>query len=719
LETRDDDDLRALIERGEPNDTLAQAELLQAVERGLFGTAATPTIVGRYRLVAMIGGGGQGSVYVAHDPDLDRHVAVKLVRSDRRKEPDARARLLREALALAQLAHPNVVAVNDVGECEAGVFVVTQLVGGVTLRRWLERERSWREIVATFVDAGQGLAAAHERGIVHRDFKPSNVLVGEDGGVRLLDFGLARVGAHEDASDQGWTPPGTSSSLTITASGNVLGTPVFMAPEQYVGGTATAAADQYAFCVALYQALWKRPPFFGETLHELAVAKQSKWPPLRLATPAVPAMLRRLIERGLKPDPEDRWPSMAIVVERLRAIAAPRSVGRIATATIGLVLVTGLGIAAFERDTSATCGDAAAWSSTWSAERRDALAAAFAATGQRDAATIAARVSERVDVYVGESLAERAAACETLPRESEGDRRIACVERRRVVLDETLRVLEEADAATVVQADGAIADLPAAARCQRASALADPEPAIADRVAGLRVDVEHARALARASRYADALAAIDATSSGANDLGYVPLVAEAALVRGVVLRANETMQDAAAELERAYLAAESVGHDEIAFLAAVELVDLESMRDGADAQATWARQAEAALARMGDERDPVLDSELAHALAGIAERSGDYATAVVHDRHMVERLETDLPASDPRVARAVRSLAFVLGRAGELDEAETTGRRAVALAEAALGPEHPETARAVRILGWVLRQRGEFDESLELARRAI
>jgi serine/threonine protein kinase len=195
-------------------DRVGRARLLAEVEHGLFGGRRDATHVGRYRIERRLGGGGQGVVYVARDPALDRRVAVKLMHVDTRGDPFAYARLLREASALAQLAHPNVVAVNDVGTCEAGIYLVTELVEGQTLAQWLEgATRSRDAIVDVFAQAGAGLAAAHARGIVHRDFKPANVLVAADGRVRLLDFGLAR--GHDTDDDLPPSPPSRRRSTPV------------------------------------------------------------------------------------------------------------------------------------------------------------------------------------------------------------------------------------------------------------------------------------------------------------------------------------------------------------------------------------------------------------------------------------------------------------------------------------------------------------------------
>ncbi|HEY6179059.1 MAG TPA: protein kinase, partial [Kofleriaceae bacterium] len=214
------------------------------------------TRIGRYTILERIGAGGMGVVYAALDPELDRKVAIKILRgdgSDARSRTEREARLRDEARAMAQLAHPNVVAVFEIDRFHDQVFLVMELVAGQTLAQWLhDKPRNWRAIVEVFVAAGQGLAAAHAAGLVHRDFKPVNVLVGLDGRVRVTDFGLVQDG----------TLPGDRH--------RIAGTPGYMAPEQFRGESADARTDQFNFCVALYRALYGQRPFTGDTLSELA-----------------------------------------------------------------------------------------------------------------------------------------------------------------------------------------------------------------------------------------------------------------------------------------------------------------------------------------------------------------------------------------------------------------------------------------------------------------
>ncbi|MBT8491521.1 MAG: serine/threonine protein kinase, partial [Deltaproteobacteria bacterium] len=233
-------------------------------------TLARGDELGRYVVLSMLGAGGMGEVYTAYDPELDRKVAIKVIRERKGGvlETTARARLLAEAQSLARLSHPNVVTVYDVGTVDSGdVYIAMEFIEGVTLTDWLQRaERSWQEIAQTMVEAGRGLAAAHEAGLTHRDFKPDNVLIGADGRVRVIDFGVALV--SEDA------PPVVEDmarrELSPTTTGGLVGTPAYMAPEQFTGGDISSSTDQFAFGIALYQALTGQLPFEGKTLLTLA-----------------------------------------------------------------------------------------------------------------------------------------------------------------------------------------------------------------------------------------------------------------------------------------------------------------------------------------------------------------------------------------------------------------------------------------------------------------
>ena len=290
-----------------------------------FGDAPPPSPlpieqIGRFRVTAKLGEGGMGVVYAAHDADLDRPVAIKLLRPSPSDPMPARARLLREARAMAKLSHPNVITIYDVGTEGESIFIAMELVRGINLRRWLAiRPRTWRAAVECFVDAGRGLAAAHHAGIIHRDFKPDNVLVGEDGRVRVLDFGLARPSGSEDEPTPR-SPTSVSRMPTterLTQTGAVIGTPAYMAPEQWRGSTIEERTDQFSFCVALWEALFGSRPFAGEAPTALAARVMSG--EIRNPTDPgdVPPWLMRVLRRGLSAAPEDRYPSMDVLLDVL------------------------------------------------------------------------------------------------------------------------------------------------------------------------------------------------------------------------------------------------------------------------------------------------------------------------------------------------------------------------------------------------------------------
>jgi len=279
--------------------------------------------IGRFTVLHQIASGGMGVVYAALDDQLDRKVAIKVLHTRESRSDEAYGRMMREARAMARLSHPNVVQVHDVGEMEGKVFVAMEYVQGLTLRKWLKQEpRSWRDVLDIFRQAGQGLRAAHSAGIVHRDFKPDNLIVGKDHRVKVLDFGLARW--HDprdpalfeepmmssDGEDVRPEPPSGEGETSLTRTGFVMGTPAYMSPEQHKGFPADARSDQFSFCVALYEALYGRRPFPGRNFKQVSKSITEDEPLPRPSDSSVPKWLHRVVLKGLSRDPARRFGSM-------------------------------------------------------------------------------------------------------------------------------------------------------------------------------------------------------------------------------------------------------------------------------------------------------------------------------------------------------------------------------------------------------------------------
>ncbi|MCA9691924.1 MAG: protein kinase [Myxococcales bacterium] len=301
---------------------------MEVVMRRLFAPTRSAARFGRYVVLDKLGEGGMGVVFAAYDDRLDRRVALKVVRVDADASPRARQRVLREAKALARVSHPNVVQVHEVGEVEGEVFIAMEYLRGPTLAAWIAEDRTsskprpWRAVMAIFLPLARGLAAAHGRGLVHRDFKPANVLIDED--VErpvLLDFGLARAAAFEartsgaTADDERPTAPLSS----VTATGAMVGTLGYMSPEQCRGDHVDARADQFSFCAALYEALYGALPFPTSTVIDYERAIATRALAASRAPRRVPRRIREALSRGLSARAEDRFESMGSLVAALEA----------------------------------------------------------------------------------------------------------------------------------------------------------------------------------------------------------------------------------------------------------------------------------------------------------------------------------------------------------------------------------------------------------------
>ncbi len=299
--------------------------------------------IDRFEIIALRGEGGMGAVYEAHDRVLDRRVALKLLGAGRdATDADERARLIAEARAMARLSHPAVVAVHDAGTAGDQAYIAMELIDGVDLAAWARAaQRPWREVVRAMIAAGRGLAAAHAAGLVHRDFKPANVLVSSAGVIKVGDFGLARAPADTAEAEA----PGGAVTGDVTqtgATGAVAGTPAYMAPEQHLGGAATPASDQFAFAVSLWECAAGARPFGGATLAEIATSKLAG-PPALPRRDAVPGWLARVVGRALAPDPAARYPSMDALIAALERGLARRR--RLALAGAAAVIAAGVAAA--------------------------------------------------------------------------------------------------------------------------------------------------------------------------------------------------------------------------------------------------------------------------------------------------------------------------------------------------------------------------------------
>ncbi|MEX1366078.1 MAG: serine/threonine-protein kinase, partial [Nannocystaceae bacterium] len=505
----------------------------------LFDQPEQEVKIGRYTVRSRVGSGAAGVVYAAHDPQLDREVALKVLRADLGM-PSSRAAqwLAREAKILARLSHPNVVPVYDVGEDEGRVFIALELVRGRSLRPWMAEPHAWPEVVEVFAQAARGLAAAHAAGLVHRDFKPENVLLGDDGRVRVSDFGIARrlvPTVDEVTEPESGGDPGPSASASM-ASQRYAGTPGYMAPEQFLGDPVDARTDQFGLCVALHEALYGERPFAGGTRAGLAanVIAGRRRPGPRTA--GVPTWLDRVVARGLEVEPDRRYPSMDALLddlERRRAVRKRWLVG--ATFVGGLIAAAMLGPGR-EQPVDPCAGGEAKIAAVWSPSRQARVEAAFLATELPYASDSARRVEETVDEYGRAWVTAHGSACEGASDEAVMQR-MYCLQSRLLELQSLAELFEHADARVVEHAVASTAALVTPRECMfvgspnRSERGADEE-AIASEAGPLRLEIARAKALGDTGQPQQARSLARTAVQRARDLGDRTLEAEALLVAG-------------------------------------------------------------------------------------------------------------------------------------------------------------------------------------------
>ncbi len=676
--------------------------------------------IGRYLVLEQIGRGGMGYVYAAYDDMLDRKVAVKVLRDDDLPEEEERARFLREAQALARLSHPNVVAVHEVGSSGDELFIAMEFVRGQSLDEWLAASPPWSAVLEAFVQAGRGLAAAHQADLVHRDFKPGNVMRADDGAIKVLDFGLACVAATGSME-----MPDVSCSGSLTMPGTVMGTPPYMAPEQHRGELADWRADQYGYCVTLWEGLAGARPFDAQEFMGLVTSKLEGPPPWPSDAPPIPRRIVDALRRGLAPEADDRWPSMEALLGALAWDPRRRRTYWLQGLTGAAVLTLG-GATAYlgsREPTVAPCTDAGdGLVGAWDSQRRAEVLAAVLGVEQPYATAVWERTERQLDLYAEDWAAMHQQACEATAVRGEQsphmlDLRMRCLGRASVDLRTTVDTLADADDAVVRRAHELVAGLPPLSRCADAVALeAEVEPPLprdAEAVEAIRLDLSRSESLQRAGRYDAARTAVEAAKAAMDGVEYQPVRARVLLREGTVLEQLGEYDAAESALDAALrLAAEWRQHEVMAratsgllYVVGYHQRRPEGLRYGSLAEG---------LSRGRPDLEALARNNRALALG----TQGEHERAEAEHRRALELYAKVYEPEHPRIAGARNNLAIALALQGKLPEAEAEFRAAVELRTRALGPEHPQTIVSRSNLANMFAQRGNLADA-EAETRAV
>jgi eukaryotic-like serine/threonine-protein kinase len=657
--------------------------------------------------------------------------------------------MFREAQALAKLDHPNVVAVHEVGAVGEDIYLTMDFVEGETLKEWWKAAQpGWKQVLEVMIAAGRGIAAAHKVGIIHRDVKPSNIMVGRDGRVRVLDFGLARSTAAslmdsplpvaELTPARGEVPapeepPPAPQALRskLTQEGNVLGTPGYMAPEQYVRAEPSPATDQFSFCATLYEALFGKKPFSGRSYHALRYKVLTG----RIAPPPesskVPSWLRRIVFRGLSVKGGERYPSMEALLEELSRDPWARWRRGMAAALMVLVLGAGYGLSAMiqARERAKCQGFETRLSGVWDDGLRERVRSAFLKTERHYAADTFDRVRKVLDGYTAAWLGMKREACEATQVRGEQsaklmDLKMLCLNRR---LEEARALTEvlvsRSDAATLDKVVQASMGLKPLGQCADERALLSdvppPEEAPArQQVEEIRKRLDEAEALQQTGKYQEGLRLAEGALAATGETAYRPVVAEALYQVGSLLERVGRYPEAAQDLRQAVKVADAAGHDKLRAKALNTLIYVVGYQQARfDEAEPFMELAGLVIERILDQGE--IKARWLNNLGAVAYIKGDYDLALSHHERALKIWEATLGPAHPDVATSHNNLGLALFRKGEYDRALAHFDQAAAIWERSLGPAHPDVALSHNNQGMVFDEKGELDRALAHHQRAL
>ncbi|ATB37026.1 hypothetical protein CYFUS_002447 [Cystobacter fuscus] len=695
-------------------------------------------LANRYTVLQVLGRGSMGVVVSAYDARLDRCVALKLLRRETdaiRPQEDLEARMVREAQAMARLSHPNVVAVYDVGTIEDGaIFIAMERVEGQTLRHWCEQApRSWRDILTVYLGAGHGLAAAHEAGLVHRDFKPENVLVGRDERARVTDFGLARAAASpmSETPRNLSLPPGALDS-PLTLHGTLLGTPRYMAPELLRGEAADARSDVFAFCVALYEAIYGQHPFAGTTQAEsIQNQREGRARPPPMNSP-VPAWVERPLMQGLRADPTQRPESMRALVAELeddpevrRRLRKRVVLAASLIATLFVLLVSAV-VTLTKQQTQCALLERQLHG-VWDSGVRKRVRQAILNTRLPHAQESFTRVAELLDGYSAQWVKLRGEVCSKgaeQPPPAWVPRGTECLERRR----EQLRVLttevltRDMDAEHLAQAETAARSLSPLEICTDSKAMSaavppPEEPALRARVEALQARMERLETLRKAAQYGEALESGTEWLREVEQVGYPHLRAQAYHQMAKIKDSVGKYADAE-DLARQAIPLAAKSKDLVLVAQAwTVLVRQVGWRQGRYPEAMGLMLALESAVDCAD--DDETRAEALNTQAVTYQRMGRHEEARQKHEHALALRQKVLGPEHPLVAASYNNLGIVLAEMGQFEQARASYDHALQLRRKTLGKDHPFVAQSYSNLGTVLSELGRHEEARDMYEHAL
>ena len=702
--------------------------------------------IDRYQILGLIGKGGMGAVYKAYDSELERSIAIKIltvVPQQGQAASKPHARLMREAQALARLSHPNVVSVFDVGTFEEGVYIAMEYVKGKTLRAWLSATTpTQKEIIHVLSNAGKGLQAAHEEGIVHRDFKPDNVLVGDKGQVKVVDFGLARASEFEDAVTAheevtSLLDPTVGEKLLstpITKAGARIGTTVYMAPEHFLSQELDEKTDQFSFCVTFFEALYGRRPFPENSaldFEQHIISGTTKIP----TDATVPKWIEEIILKGLSVSKADRHASISELLDALKndpeiAKSQKRKKQLLLVAfVLASVLVLFVGTILFSRTYELCSGADRKVLDIWNHENKTKIRSSFAGTGLSYATDTFDRVATRIDDYTTKWKNEYTEACEATRVRGEQseeimDLRMGCLHKHLLNTQALTLVFAEADKTVVEKAIQAVSSLSGFSNCNDLELLQSRIPLAKDKktrnqVRSIREKMARVKALCRTGKYRKGLELVQDLNQEAKMSGYQPVQAEVLVQFGELLEKIGEYNEAEMIL---YDAARVAGESKYALVAAQALVGLVRVvgyqQARHDAGISIARAAEVMIAVTGVE-NVELRSRILNNLGILFLRKGDYDKALDHVRNARNVYEKAFGRDHLHIATSLNHLGGVFLLRGDFDKALEHHRQALAIREKELGPEHPYVAYSLNNIGDVLQEQGKHDSALEYLQKSV